>query len=380
MLLDFSLYCPAHKLEEYGRGSIQSGRHGQSDASSPAELYGRVQPLMEKCRQQKLRLPIARAPYLLRDTKREDVAELLAELTEESIRICGRTGIRYLILRPAISWTDQDFLRFAGLAGEQGVMLLLENQCRSVNGHMVRGACADPAEAAAWIDRLNEAAGEERFGFSMDTGVCNLCGQDMQTFTLLGDRIKSVLLRDCDGHNENAMLPFSCVNQGQSQTDWLGFIRGLRQIGFDGQLVLNLTDTASAFSPLLRPQLIQLAKSVGEYFRWQIEMEKRLEKYDSIVLFGAGNMCRNYLRCYGEKYPPLFTCDNNQALWGTDFFGLEVTPPEALRQLPEDCGVLICNIYYREIERQLSDMGIRNVECFNDEYMPSFYFDRLKGV
>ena len=46
--------------------------------------------------------------------------------------------------------------------------------------------------------------------------------------------------------------------------------------------------------------------------------------------------------------------------------------------MPEDCGVYICNIYYREIESQLKEMGVRNIEYFNDEYMPTFYFDRLE--
>ena len=51
--------------------------------------------------------------------------------------------------------------------------------------------------------------------------------------------------------------------------------------------------------------------------------------------------------------------------------------PEILRELPKDCCVVICNIYYREIEVQLREMGIENIGYFNDEYMPSFYFDRL---
>ena len=120
------------------------------------------------------------------------------------------------------------------------------------------------------------------------------------------------------------------------------------------------------------------ARSVAEYFKWQIEIEQILKRYSAIVLFGAGNMCRNFIKCYGEKYAPLFTCDNNQVLWGTSFCGLEVKPPEALRSLPEGCAILICNIYYREIEKQLRQMGVGNpIEFFNDEYMPSFYFDRL---
>ena len=84
------------------------------------------------------------------------------------------------------------------------------------------------------------------------------------------------------------------------------------------------------------------------------------------------------MKCYGEKYPPLFACDNNPKLWDTKFEGLTVKNPEELKKLPKDCGVYICNMYYREIEAQLREMGIENIEYFNDEYMPSFYFDRLE--
>ena len=61
------------------------------------------------------------------------------------------------------------------------------------------------------------------------------------------------------------------------------------------------------------------------------------------------------------------------------FEGLEVKDPQELKALPEDCVVFICNIYYREIEAQLRQMGIENpIEFFNDEYMPSFYFNRVE--
>ncbi len=89
-------------------------------------------------------------------------------------------------------------------------------------------------------------------------------------------------------------------------------------------------------------------------------------------------MCRNYMKCYGRKYPPLFACDNNPKLWDTEFEGLMVKNPEELKNLPEGSGVIICNIFYREIRTQLEHMGIFNIGYFNDEYMPSFYTDRLK--
>jgi len=78
------------------------------------------------------------------------------------------------------------------------------------------------------------------------------------------------------------------------------------------------------------------------------------------------------MKCYGEKFSPLFTCDNDSARWGRQFEGLEIRPPEALKALDPDCVIFICNIYYREIEQQLRWVGIANpVEYFNDEYMPS---------
>ncbi len=394
LVLDLSLCCTPYELEHAGKKTGSAGKdvHKRSAVNNPEAIYERLQPMLACCTAAGIHYSTAIAPCLFHNTKRRDLNSLLIRLAEESIRICGRTGCRHLVIRPlpegdpsaspSSPWdlNRQFYLRLLPLAREHDVVLLLTNQCRNISGHLTRGVCSDGWEAAEWVDRLNEEAGEQRFGFCMDVGVSSLCGQNMYDVTLtLGDRLKAVILRDCDGSQDSAMLPFTCVGGGQSRTDWLSLIRGLRQTGFSGKLMLNMADTAAAFSPILRPELLRLAKSTADYFSWQIGIEGLLKKYPSRVLFGAGNMCRNYMKCYGEQYPPLYTCDNNRKLWGTVFCGLEVKPPEQLRRLPEDCAVFICNIYYREIEKQLRDMGIGNpIEFFNDEYMPSFYFDRLE--
>lgn len=382
ILLDFSLYCSPHDLE---RGDRKNRMIAKSEA-----MYDCVRPLIDQATSANLFFSVALAPHLPRDTDREELNGRYIRLVKESIGVCGKTGCRYLVVRPLFAGIpDEDlwkvnrefYLSLSASAQKQGVMILLENQCRNINGHLVRGICSDGREAAQWVDRLNKEAGELCFGFSMDVGTCSLCGQNMYEFSLaLGDRLNVVILRDSDGNREKSMLPFTCVNEGQPQTDWLNLLRGLRQIGFSGKLVVNLKDTASACPPMLRPELLRLTKSVGDYIGWQIGIEGVLKRYPSRVLFGAGNMCRNYMKCYGEQYPPLYTCDNNQDLWGTVFCGLEVKSPESLRELPEGCAIFICNIYYREIEQQLRKMGIQNpVEFFNDEYMPTFYFDRLEN-
>lgn len=378
ILFDLSLACPQGKLED----SVSLDGHLQS-------LNESMKQVLDQCEIKALQCTLAMAPYPKRNTKREDLNDLLEKLAQESIDICGRAHCRYLIVRPLTAGiADADlwevnrayYLRLAERAGRAGVQILLENQCKDFNGHLIRGLCCDGRQAARWVDALNEAVGEERFSFCLDVGVCNLCGQNMyDSITVLGNRLKAVILRDNDGNSDSALLPFTSAPQGQSQTDWLNLIRGLREIGFDGELILDFHDTAAAFSTLLRPELLHMAKAVAEYFAWQIGIENLLKIYPSRVLFGAGNMCRNYMKCYGEKYPPLYTCDNNRKLWGSVFEGLEVKDPQELKALPEDCVVFICNIYYREIEAQLRQMGIENpIEFFNDEYMPSFYFNRVE--
>lgn len=393
--MELDMCCPAEELETLGEkkeeNDERSAREFRRMIEDPAEISHFFEKMTAACHENRLDIPVMFAPYLPRDTKRSDLTRLLIAIQEEALRYCRSLNCGYLVIRPLASdWGREQewqanhdyYLALAAAAKANQVMILLENGYRQKNGQAVRQGCSDEATVLEWVDRLNEEAGEERFGVCMDVGACSLCGQDMHEFaSVLGNRIKAVVLRDCDGYSEGSMLPFTCVCRRQPRTDWLGCIRGLRHIGFDGQLIVKMADTAAGFSPLLRPHLMALAKATADYVKWQIEIETLLKTYDSVVLFGAGNMCRNYMKCYGEKYPPLFTCDNNEKTWGTDFCGLEVKPPAALKTLPGNCGIFICNVYYREIEKQLRDMGVTGrIEFFNDEYMPSFYFDRLKGV
>ena len=233
---------------------------------------------------------------------------------------------------------------------------LLTNQTKILGGHHVRGEYCNGIEAANAVDALSTETGKNE----------------------LGPRLKMVTITDNDGNQEASMLPFTAVFEGRSRTDWLSLIRGLREIEFDGALVIKLADTAAAFSPIIRPALLKFSKTVAEYIAWQINIESVIKRHKTRVLFGAGNMCRAYMKCYGEKFPPLFTCDNNKKLWNTNFCALEVKSPDSLKEIPEDCAIFICNVYYSEIERQLREMGLNNpIERFNDEYLPSFYFDRI---
>lgn len=355
---------------------------------TPDTIRERYEECIRKCRNSNIQIACLVAPVVPQKADIDTALPMLETSMIQCLELCRTAECKFLQITLPF-WNIKGsgnewqmafgyFFKIAEKAHESGVMLLLKNQTKDTGGHLTRGFCAEAAEAVNWIDRLNSEFGYNTFGFCLDTGICSICGNNIQTFiNTLGNRIKAVILRDNDGHRDVSMLPFTYACSG---TDWLGVIRGLRDINFDGELAVDFSSTYASFSPLLRPALYPLVKRTAEYFKWQVGMENNLKKYKKFVLFGAGNMCRNYMKCYGEKYPPLFTCDNNPKTWGTIFEGLEVKNPEALKQLPKDCCVVICNIYYREIETQLHEMGIENIGYFNDEYMPSFYFDRLDNV
>lgn len=358
---------------------------------SETEQHWRVwmQEYMEEVRRQGLKSMIAVAPYFVREQKIPDMEALRAELVKECIQYAGEYGCRYIVVNPfegssiedSISINRDFYLSLAETAKKSGVNILLVNALRNHNGHFLRGFCSEPSQAVFFVDDLNETVGAEVFGFCLDAGICNMVGSNMFDFvTTLDNRLKALFLYENDGVHYNRIMPFFAANGVGSQFDWLNLIRGLRAVRFDGPAILDFSTNLSAVSSLLRPYVLEFAYKVAKYLEWQVDMESVLDKYPSRVLFGAGNMCRAYMKCYGEKYPPLYTCDNNSKVWGTEFCGLAVHNPEDLKSLPEDCAVFICNVYYDEIEQQLREMGIKNpIERFNDEFMPSFHFTRLES-
>ncbi len=350
-----------------------------------------------------LELPIALAPYAAPDImlgKEPSEASsklngIYRDLAKETVAAAIDAGCQSVIVHPlfagievADEWeTNREFyLELARIAEirNSDIQILLINRAKDINGHLVRGICAEPEEACKWVDELNDASGvidpstKPRFGFCFDVGTATLCGQDLfSTISPLGERLKAVIARDCDGTHDISMLPYTACIRGQ-QTDWLGLFRALRKISFDGDLIMDFADTYAAFSIMLNQHILNLGYEVGRFFEWQIGIENRVKKYKSRVLFGAGNMCREYLTNYGEDYPPLFTCDNNSSRWGEDFYGITIENPEKLRELSPDTAIFICNMYYNEISAQLKEMNLPNpIEWFNDEYMPTFHMERL---
>lgn len=379
-ILDFSTICQVYDPKEAARIE-KSGRmpKGWIFREQPEQITESTRMFVTRCRELQVNITLAIMPHFKSEQEVQNIEELYT-LLRECMKACRVFGIENVVIQPLQAGWETNlkyYQKLLGWAKEDGLHILLKNCLKYLNGRYVRGICSDAKEANTWIDALNELAEEKRFGFCMDMGVCSICGQNMYEFaTVLGRKIEAVLINENNGQRPGAMLPFSQISKFRCRTDWLNFFRGLRAIDFQGIVVLDVRESLAASPLLLREGMLQHTKRIGEYLRLQLELEQMLAKYDKRVLFGAGNMCRNYMKCYGEKYPPLFACDNNAAIWGTRFEGLEVKAPEELKKLPEDCAIFICNIYYDEIKKQLQKMGLQNpIHCFNDEFMSSLCLD-----
>lgn len=391
MVLDFSGYCSAYELEHPEETIEFKENHPEAILLTlePSRMAERMRFFFEQCGNEGFSFPIGFAPcsgWEFGDERRDCVVR---ELIRKSLEICEKHGCTKLMLAPNLPDGDDNdaaidsFRKFCSSiiadAERHNVQLLIQNTARFFRGRYVRGSLSGVCDLRMLVDGLNEEAGEERFAVCADLGVINLCGQEpAEWLGIAGKRLQAVICTENDGESRSACLPFTTVTGRTFRQDWLGMIRGLRAADFDGCLIMNYRDMSLAMSHMLRPNLRPVAYRIAEYLSWQIGMERMIRSHPSRVLFGAGNMCRNFMKCYGEDYPPLFTVDNDARIHGTMFEGLEIRPPGALLSLPDDCAIIICNIYYNEITAQLREMGVRNpIECFNDEYLPSMYYDRF---
>lgn len=164
----------------------------------------------------------------------------------------------------------EEFLDFlAPMAKEMGITLCVENLYDGIGGHLVEGPCCDAEKAAERIDRMNDRYHAEVLGFCFDTGHANLVGIDFEKFlSTLGHRLKVLHIHDNDGISDLHQIPFtfSKTRENSSSTDWPGFVRGLRGIGFDKVLSFETAPVLNAFPEEMRRDALKFIARIGEYF------------------------------------------------------------------------------------------------------------------
>lgn len=84
-----------------------------------------------------------------------------------------------------------------------------------------------------------------------------------------------------------------------------------------------------------------------------------------IILFGAGMMFEDYMKKWGGRYRPDFLVDNDENKWGRQRMGIPVKSPKEILDIPkEKRRLIICSFYYKEIQKQLQNMGIEDYHIY----------------
>lgn len=199
----------------------------------------------------------------------------------KSMGICAFFGCPYIVVHgfklsgnlgsEEAEWerTEKFLDSLAPMAKEMGIVICIENLYDVLGGHVVEGPCCNAGKAAERIDRFNEKYSGEVLGFCFDTGHGNLVGIDFEKFLVrLGRRLKVLHIHDNDGVGDLHQIPFTFTKtrENKASTDWEGFVRGLRGIGFDEALSFETAPVLTAFPEELKEEALAFIAKVGEYF------------------------------------------------------------------------------------------------------------------
>lgn len=220
-------------------------------------------------------------PIFIPDASDEINNYLINEMAIKSLHLCDFFGCGNIVvhgLRAKMyygseenEWkkTESTLDNILPLAKDLGITICLENIYTSAGGHIIEGPCGNPVKMAERIDKINDRYGSEVVGYCFDTGHANLVGVDFERFLcILGKRVKVLHIHDNDGISDLHQMPFTFTKtrENHPSTDWDGFIRGLKEIEFDGVLSFETAPVLNSFPLELKEEALHMIACIGKYF------------------------------------------------------------------------------------------------------------------
>lgn len=212
------------------------------------------------------------------------------EMAPKSMELCHYLGCKYIVVHgfklakylgsEQLEWNETEkFLdSIAPIAKKYGITICIENLYDGIAGHLVEGPCCDVRKAVDRIDAFNDKYGAEVLGFCFDVGHANIVGLDFEQFlTMLGNRLKVLHIHDNDGVADLHQIPFtfSKNRENKTSTDWEGFLRGLKAIGFNGVLNFETAPVLSAFPVEMKQEALDFIAKIGNYFCDEVDMSMK---------------------------------------------------------------------------------------------------------
>lgn len=276
--------CVDFNFDEYlNVNDVRVGKIHDLFDRSMEEMWKDFAPHAQAAKKYGLTFEQMHAPFPMTQPGMDRANEKMTRITVNCMELCARMGGHYIVVHPltlAYEYSKKEeydynvemYKKLIPAAKELGLVICLENMFYEVNFHLMEGVCSDFTETAAMIDELNGFAGEELFGFCFDVGHANVLGKNMyQSVVTLGNRLKILHIHDNDGISDLHTMPFTFERSwSPAATDWNGFLRGLKEIGYQGVLNFETFRCMNGFPRELHPAVLRLFADMGKYFDRQI--------------------------------------------------------------------------------------------------------------
>lgn len=254
------------------------GKVGPRYQKGVAEALEEFRPLKEALVKHDLFVGQAHSTFPLYREGMDKINDALLHAVEIDCAICQYLGCPALVVHPVQDQNKQKerelnlamYRRMMPFARQYGVKLCLENLWMRDHGRAYAGACGDAEEACWYLDTLNAEAGEELFGFCFDIGHANMMARNLRhDLNVLGKRITVLHLHDNDGRLDLHLAPYTQQNPGpnRNNTDWEGFLAGLKDIGYEGTINFETSNAVKGMALELRPAMYRYIAEVGHYFK-----------------------------------------------------------------------------------------------------------------
>ncbi len=282
ILAEHGFECVDFNIDTFlGGEQIRKGEASGFFDQTVEQLREYFTPMRDAAKKHGIEFSQMHGPFpLWVDGRDEDMNPYVIEATQKCMAVAQFVGCPYIVVHPVnVQWLygkerereiNLDiYRRLIPTARETGVKICLENLFVQIKGHTLEGPCADVGEAIWYIDKLNAEAGFEAFSFCLDVGHANLCARNIKEYIKqLGHRLGILHIHDNDGLGDLHMLPYSYTrNNGKDLViDWAGFVAGLREIGYRGNLCFETFRCMSAYPPAVHPQLLDLICAIGHHF------------------------------------------------------------------------------------------------------------------
>lgn len=224
------------------------------------------------------------APYPILVPTRADVTDYMQKVViPKSIAIAGRMQIPWVVIHPfklqykyglevEQAMNLQYFQSLIPMLKEHHVGVCVENLYEGVGGRITEGTCANPAEAAWYVDVLNQLAGEELFGCCLDTGHMELTHREPADYIRqIGSRLKILHMHENDAIGDLHQMPYTFGTKPNDGVDWEDFCKALSEICFDGTLSFETFPCVNSFPRGTREEVLRTIRTIGEDIAIAIE-------------------------------------------------------------------------------------------------------------